>query len=1000
MSTPTDKSYAAQGRMHAVDERFDDGSGPELGTPLDLLLSEAGTSPLRRFLPGMSGVRFSLGLARRPGRVVGRAAALGAELARVGVGRSELEAAPKDRRFTDDAWTKNPFLKRTLQGYLAWGESVRGLVGDAELGWGDEQRMGFILDNLVEASSPSNNPFLNPKVLKRIVDTGGGNLVVGSRRLVRDFASAPRVPSMVEPDAFEVGTDLAVTPGAVVFRTDVFELIQYTPRTGKVREVPLLIVPPTINKYYVIDLAEHRSLVEHLVASGQQVYCISWRNPDVRHAEWGVDTYGQAIIEAMTVAQEISRRDQVALFGICSGGMLASMVLAHLAATGDLDRVAAFSLAVTVLDQHHAGLPSALLSHKAAAASTAASREKGYLDGKMLAEVFAWLRPNDLIWNYWVNNYLMGHAPKAFDILFWNADSVRMTAAMHRDFMDLALRNALVEPGASRMLGSDLDLSKVDVDSYVVAGIADHLCKWESCYRTTQLMGGDARFILSTSGHIAAMVNPPGNPKASFQTGPENPPTAAAWLDQAEKVQGSWWTTTPPGWPSGPGPSATGRASWAPRRTRLSARLRGPTSMTAETSTPLSAPDTVRTVTVRGITARVSERRGVGRFTDRPPLLLCNGIGVSFEALQPFVDALDPERGVVRFDVPGVGGSPLPPFPYAIAGLASWVTAMMSEMGHRRFDVLGLSWGGGLAQQLAVQSRRRVRRVVLAATATGCLMVPAHPRVLAKMMTPRRHRDPAYAASIASEIYGGTMRTDPARGSALLHAATRSGLKRGYYYQLLAMAGWSSLPFLGLLRQPTLVLAGKDDPIIPLRQRHGDGSAAARGPPAPVPRWPSRHRHRGRRARAGRRRLPGRGAPAMPTEDLAGLTLDDSPASDFLGFELLLGDEDRELLSRVRAFMSREVEPVINDHWTRASFPHELVPGLAGLGIAGLAYDGPGCPDRARSSTAWWRWSCPGWTPPSARSWACTAVWPWARSSSAAPTSSGSGGCPRWPGWS
>jgi poly(3-hydroxyalkanoate) depolymerase len=228
------------------------------------------------------------------------------------------------------------------------------------------------------------------------------------------------------------------------------------------------------------------------------------------------------------------------------------------------------------------------------------------------------------------------------------------------------------------------------------------------------------------------------------------------------------------------------------------------------------APDLVHTVAVRGVEVRVSTRPGVGRYVNEPPLLLCNGIGVSFEALQPFVDALNPHRGVVRFDVPGVGGSPLPPYPYAIAGLASWVTAVMDSLGHPRFDVLGLSWGGGLAQQLAIQSRRRVRRVVLAATGTGWMMKPAHPSVLAKMMTPRRHRDPAYAAAIAPHIYGGSMRTHPERGAALLHAATRSGPKKGYYYQLLAMLGWSSTPFLGLLRQPTLVMGGTDDPIIPV----------------------------------------------------------------------------------------------------------------------------------------------------------------------------------------
>jgi poly(3-hydroxyalkanoate) depolymerase len=226
--------------------------------------------------------------------------------------------------------------------------------------------------------------------------------------------------------------------------------------------------------------------------------------------------------------------------------------------------------------------------------------------------------------------------------------------------------------------------------------------------------------------------------------------------------------------------------------------------------------DRLRTLAVRGLQVRVSVRPGRGRFADAPPLLLCNGIGASLEALQPLVDALDPDRGVIRFDVPGVGGSPVPPFPYSMAALSSWVTALVARLGHREFDVLGLSWGGALAQQLALQSRRRVRRVVLVATGTGSLMVPGRPHVLGKMLTPRRHRDPAYARSIAAEIYGGTMRDDPEVGARLLHATTRSGPKRGYYYQLAATTGWSSLPFLPLLAQPTLVLGGDDDPIVPL----------------------------------------------------------------------------------------------------------------------------------------------------------------------------------------
>jgi poly(3-hydroxyalkanoate) depolymerase len=237
--------------------------------------------------------------------------------------------------------------------------------------------------------------------------------------------------------------------------------------------------------------------------------------------------------------------------------------------------------------------------------------------------------------------------------------------------------------------------------------------------------------------------------------------------------------------------------------------------MTAEAA--VTTPrDELRTIVVRRIPVRVSVRPASGALADAPPLLLCNGIGASLEALQPLVDELGPERGLVRFDVPGVGGSPAPPFPYTIPSLASWLSALMAQLGHPVFDVLGLSWGGGVAQQLAFQHRRRVRRVVLAATGTGSLMVPARPEVLRIMLTPRRHRDPDYAARVASTIYGGSMRTDPARGARLLHAVTRAGPKRGYYLQLLAGAGWTSLPGLPFLTQPVLVLAGDDDPIIPL----------------------------------------------------------------------------------------------------------------------------------------------------------------------------------------
>jgi polyhydroxyalkanoate synthase len=322
----------------------------------------------------------------------------------------------------------------------------------------------------------------------------------------------------------------------------VFELIQYQPTTPTVHAVPLVMVPPTINKYYIADLAPGRSIVEHVVGGGQQVFMMSWRNPDARHADWGLDTYGQAILDAMAAAERITGSSQTNLMSFCSGGIITAMVLGHLAAIGEQDRVSSACFAVTVLDQARSGTTGAFLDEKSAEAATRASAKKGYLDGATLAEVFAWLRPNDLIWNYWVNNYLQGKPPAAFDILYWNADTTRMAAALHRGFLDLAVHNSLTRPGAATMLGTPIDLSAVTVDSYILAGIADHLCPWQSCYASTQLLGGDTRFVLSTSGHIASLVNPPTNPKSTWRTATPNTPDPEEWLASAHTEKGSWWT--------------------------------------------------------------------------------------------------------------------------------------------------------------------------------------------------------------------------------------------------------------------------------------------------------------------------------------------------------------------------------------------------------------------------------------------------------------------------
>jgi len=347
---------------------------------------------------------------------------------------------------------------------------------------------------------------------------------------------------MIDATAFTLGETIAVTEGSVVFRSEVFELIQYAPQTDKVWSVPLLMVPPVINKFYIMDLAPGRSMVEYFLRQGLQVFAISWRNPTAEHRTWGFDTYGRAILDALDAVEKITNSDRTHLQASCSGGILAAMTAEHLTATGEGDRLAGLTLMVTVLDQRKAGFAAAAIDEEMANIAIALSARKGYLDGRALAEVFAWLRPTDLVWRYWVNNYVEGKSPAAFDVLFWNADTTRMAAALHRDMVMLGLHNALATPGAVSMLGTPVDLGQLTVDAYVVAGIADHISPWQACYRSARLLGSkDLRFVLSSSGHIAALVNPPGNPKASYLVGDVDEPDPAAWAETAEKNRDSWW---------------------------------------------------------------------------------------------------------------------------------------------------------------------------------------------------------------------------------------------------------------------------------------------------------------------------------------------------------------------------------------------------------------------------------------------------------------------------
>jgi polyhydroxyalkanoate synthase subunit PhaC len=510
---------------------------------LDVMLTDAAVGPgtARRFVEPTAAAKLAASLARRPDAVARRAARLGAELGRVATGASHVAPAKGDRRFADRAWQESWLYRRLMQSYLALSGAVDGLIDDADLGWKADRQIRFALGNVLDAIAPTNFPLTNPAVMKETIDRGGANLVKGGRRFVRDVSKG-RLPAMVDTSKFEVGGNLALTVGSVVLRTDAFELIQYRPQTDEVYETPMLIVPPTINKYYVLDLAPGRSMVEYLLGQGHQVFMVSWRNPDAEQGHFDFDTYADAVLEARQAVARTASHDSVNVMAACSGGIITAGAAGHLAADDRLGELASLTLMVCAIDNEQAGDTSALATREVAAAAVAQSARKGFLEGEALASVFAWLRPNDLIWNYLVNNYLLGKEPPAFDILYWNQDTVRLAAGLHRDFIRLALDNALTRPGGFSVLGTDVDLGEVELDSYIVAGSADHIVPWRNAYRTTQLLGGETRFVLSTSGHIQALINPPGpDSRSSFRVGDEHPADVAEWQQRAVTVSGSWW---------------------------------------------------------------------------------------------------------------------------------------------------------------------------------------------------------------------------------------------------------------------------------------------------------------------------------------------------------------------------------------------------------------------------------------------------------------------------
>jgi polyhydroxyalkanoate synthase subunit PhaC len=480
-------------------------------------------------------------VAVEPGVVVTGAADAAGRLLDVAAGRSDVTPDRGDKRFADPAWADNPVYRRLLQAYLVERDALFRLVDELGLDDKSRERARFALSLVTEAAAPTNTLLGNPSALGKAWQTRGQSLVAGLRHFRHDLRHNAGMPSMVDTRPFTVGGNIAVTPGAVVHRSELFELIQYAPAGSRTFRRPLVAIPPQINKYYISDLAPGRSFVEHAVGAGIPYFAVSWRNPTPAQRDWGLATYVSACKEALEVACDVSGTSDANVAGMCAGGITLACLLGHLAATDEsLVNSATFMVAgLDVADESTVGL---LTSKASIDAARSRSQRRGVLDGRDLGRMFAWLRPNDLVWNYWVNNYLLGQNPPAFDILYWNADTTNLPAALHSDFLDLLDTNGLARPGSLEVLGTPVDLGKVRCDAYVVAGATDHIIPWTGAYQTTQLLGGDSEFVLGSSGHIQAIVNPPGNKRARFLTRSGPPPADPfEWRAGATDNEGSWW---------------------------------------------------------------------------------------------------------------------------------------------------------------------------------------------------------------------------------------------------------------------------------------------------------------------------------------------------------------------------------------------------------------------------------------------------------------------------
>ncbi len=465
-----------------------------------------------------------------------------AENAQILIGKSQRKADPKDRRFKDPAWEHNPFYKRGMQAYLATQEHLQEWVAEIKMSELEHARAKFVMGMITDALAPTNTLVGNPAATKRVVDSGGLSLLKGMRNLYEDLTKNGGLPSQVDKRPFKVGENLAVSKGAVVWKNEMLELIQYKPVTEKVYKTPILIIPPQINKFYAMDLTPMTSMVQFLLAMEQQTFVVSWRNPRKEHRNWGLADYIDSLVQATEVIRKITKSPKLNVSGACSGGITTATFASLLAAAGD-KRINAITFMVCVLNpQKEDSDIGQIVSDGSLEIARNLSKARGILKGDDLARMFAWMRPNDLIWNYVVNNYLMGEDPPPYDVLFWNNDTTNLPAQLHSDYLDVALHEPFDHPGTVDVAGHIADLRKVTADAFVVAGLTDHITPWKACYRTPGLLGSEnVEFVLSSSGHLQSLINPPGNPKAKYFRSTQMKPTPDEWAASAEEHMGSWW---------------------------------------------------------------------------------------------------------------------------------------------------------------------------------------------------------------------------------------------------------------------------------------------------------------------------------------------------------------------------------------------------------------------------------------------------------------------------